>query len=137
MGNYHFWVTTRAGFVSFETDQRFVSIFTVVSVPLGLHRHVAMSRDLSILRREAGACPGRQRLRLTTGADLKRVSHAIQPLIGLLARPSRTRGDRMGLVEMKLRLYRNYSIKLMLAWETCCRSDQTPSSLPRFPSQGY
>ncbi|KAK0733720.1 hypothetical protein B0T26DRAFT_34090 [Lasiosphaeria miniovina] len=27
---------------------------------------------------------------------------------------------------MKLRLYRDYSIKLMLAWETCCRSDQTP-----------
>lgn len=28
----------------------------------------------------------------------------------------------------KLRLYRHYSIKLMLAWETCCRSDQLPFS---------
>jgi hypothetical protein len=29
-------------------------------------------------------------------------------------------------VEMKLRLYRNHSTKLMLAWETCCRSDVPP-----------
>lgn len=35
---------------------------------------------------------------------------------------------------MKLRLYRDYSIKLMLAWETCCRSDQsTPSPPPYSP----
>lgn len=39
----------------------------------------------------------------------------------------------MGLVEMKLRLYRDYSIKLMLAWETCCRSDSTSPS-PLSPS---
>lgn len=32
--------------------------------------------------------------------------------------------------EMKLRLYRNYSIKLMLAWETCCRSNISPPSSP-------
>lgn len=31
----------------------------------------------------------------------------------------------------KLRLYREYSIKLMLAWETCCRS-RSPSLYP-FP----
>lgn len=30
----------------------------------------------------------------------------------------------------KLRLYRNYSIKLMLAWETCCRSPIKPFPLP-------
>jgi hypothetical protein len=34
-------------------------------------------------------------------------------------------------VEMKLRLYRNYSIKLMLAWEKCCRFD-----LPLIPLRG-
>lgn len=33
-------------------------------------------------------------------------------------------------METKLRLYRDYSIKLMLAWETCCRSDL--SSYPFF-----
>jgi Na+/proline symporter len=38
------------------------------------------------------------------------------------------------LAEMKLRLYRNYSIKLMLAWETCCRSDQP--SKPPIPPPG-
>lgn len=37
-------------------------------------------------------------------------------------------------MEMKLRLYRNYSIKLMLAWETCCRSDLLP---PPSPSLGF
>lgn len=37
------------------------------------------------------------------------------------------------LVEMKLRLYRNYSIKLMLAWETCCRSESTPFPQPLSP----
>lgn len=41
----------------------------------------------------------------------------------------------LGFVEMKLRLYRNYSIKLMLAWEMCCRSASItplipPSSFP-------
>lgn len=36
----------------------------------------------------------------------------------------------MVLVEMKLRLYRNYSIKLMLAWETCCRSDLSFPVIP-------
>lgn len=33
--------------------------------------------------------------------------------------------------EMKLRLHRDYSIKLMLAWETCCRSNKI--STPRPP----
>lgn len=31
---------------------------------------------------------------------------------------------------MKLRLYRNYSIKLMLAWETCCRSGLKTCPIP-------
>ena len=29
---------------------------------------------------------------------------------------------------MKLRLHRKYSIKLMLAWETCCRSPFSPQT---------
>lgn len=33
-------------------------------------------------------------------------------------------------VATKLRLYREYSIKLMLAWETCCRSGSPSLSLP-------
>lgn len=37
---------------------------------------------------------------------------------------------------MKLRLYRNYSIKLMLAWEKCCRSDETPLPSP-FPCSEF
>lgn len=37
------------------------------------------------------------------------------------------------LVDMKLRLYRDYSIKLMLAWETCCRSDLSSPLLSPFP----
>jgi len=37
------------------------------------------------------------------------------------------------LVKTKLRLYRNYSIKLMLAWEMCCRSDHRQPSPSPFP----
>lgn len=60
---------------------------------------------------------------LTTGADLKQVFPR-DPTSLVLG------GDRVALVEMKLRLYRNYSIKLMLAWETCCRSDTLPILTP-------
>lgn len=49
----------------------------------------------------------------------------VQPLFHYLMR-----GDHEGLVEMKLRLYRNYSIKLMLAWETCCRSGLKTCPIP-------
>jgi hypothetical protein len=35
-------------------------------------------------------------------------------------------GDLRGLVDMKLRLYRNYSIKLMLAWESAAASIFSP-----------
>lgn len=54
----------------------------------------------------------------------------IQPLTHHLGR-----GDHEGPVEMKLRLYRNYSIKLMLAWETCCRSGlkTCPLHFPPWP----
>ena len=38
-------------------------------------------------------------------------------------------GDLATCWTTKLRLYRNYSIKLMLAWETCCRSDLPPSPI--------
>lgn len=39
----------------------------------------------------------------------------------------------MALVEMKLRLHRDYSIKLMLAWETCCRSNLPSHPFPYPP----
>ena len=62
-----------------------------------------------------------RRMRLTTGAEFSQrlASNSMGNLVPQVrdAWPTRT----------KLRLHRNYSIKLMLAWETCCRSKfQTP-----------
>lgn len=67
-------------------------------------------------------------MRLTTGADLKQAFLILSRLIDALISGK----DPRDLVNTKLRLYRNYSIKLMLAWETCCRSASTP--LSPFPS---
>jgi hypothetical protein len=59
----------------------------------------------------------------TTGADCTGLLRFIQLLINV------ERDDRLPAC-MKLRLYRKDSIKLMLAWETCCRF--SPSSLISF-----
>jgi hypothetical protein len=63
-------------------------------------------------------------MRLTTGADMKQRwrhptpgNHASLP------------GEMLRFVDLKLRLHRNYSIKLMLAWEMCCRSTLSPPVL--------
>lgn len=73
---------------------------------------------------------GGERMRLTTGAELKQLceiqpqsektsSHSLYEMRSrLLCSCRRCRAA----VATKLRLYREYSIKLMLAWETCCRS---------------
>lgn len=67
------------------------------------------------------------RMRLTTGAELKQLCE-IQPQpekVALILRDeisfySVLAGDVVA-VATKLRLYREYSIKLMLAWESVCR----------------
>lgn len=82
-------------------------------------------------------------LRLTTGAELKQLPtlaiHTPHPGFPIFKSRDTASAKRrrlglwsanVGPVEARLRLHRDYSIKIMLAWETCCRSILLQSTLP-------